>query len=94
MITCNVENEENVNAQVKEQMTEIVTSDYKKLQHLPTLNGEPIIGNVEEKDPTVPIWAKEKTKPSYNANEVNAVPQDSVISFAEIDEMFDQVFNS
>lgn len=32
---------------------------------------------VEETDPTVPEWAKQATKPSYNANEVGALPADT-----------------
>lgn len=32
-----------------------------------------------ETDPTVPAWAKEKTKPSYTAAEVGALPEDTEI---------------
>ena len=32
-----------------------------------------------ETDPTVPSWAKSPTKPSYTANEVGALPSDTVI---------------
>lgn len=31
-------------------------------------------GITEETDPTVPLWAKQPTKPSYTANEVGALP--------------------
>ena len=34
---------------------------------------------IEEKDPTVPDWAKKPTKPSYTAKEVGALPSDTVI---------------
>lgn len=33
----------------------------------------------EEEDPTVPDWAKEPTKPTYTAEEVGALPDDTVI---------------
>lgn len=33
----------------------------------------------EEEDPTVPSWAKEPTKPTYTAEEVGALPDDTVI---------------
>lgn len=36
-------------------------------------NGEPIEGEFEEVDPTVPQWAKSPSKPSYNASEVGAL---------------------
>lgn len=32
-----------------------------------------------ETDPTVPDWAKQESKPSYTANEVGALPNDTVI---------------
>lgn len=35
-------------------------------------------GILEEKDPTVPAWAKEKNKPTYNANEVGAYSKDEI----------------
>lgn len=34
---------------------------------------------VEETDPTVPEWAKAETKPTYTAEEVGALPADTVI---------------
>lgn len=34
---------------------------------------------IEETDPTVPQWAKEPTKPSYTAEEVGALPNDTKI---------------
>lgn len=33
----------------------------------------------EETDPTVPDWAKQETKPSYTAEEVGAIPNDTFI---------------
>ncbi len=35
--------------------------------------------SVEEKDPTVPAWAKQPEKPKYTAEEVGALPADTVI---------------
>ena len=37
------------------------------------------ISEYTETDPTVPTWAKEPTKPSYTADEVGALPADTVI---------------
>lgn len=37
----------------------------------------------EETDPTVPSWAKEPTKPTYTAEEVGALPVDTVIPSVE-----------
>lgn len=36
-------------------------------------------GIAEEKDPTVPAWAKQRTKPSYTADEVGALPKNTKI---------------
>ena len=33
----------------------------------------------EESDPTVPAWAKEPTKPTYTADEVGALPEDTLL---------------
>lgn len=35
--------------------------------------------SIEEKDPTVPDWAKQPTKPTYSAKEVGALPDDTEI---------------
>ena len=64
--------------------------DYEKLNNLPRLNGEVIKGNMEESDPTVPAWAKEKEKPKYTAEEVGAVSLDDDVSYEEIDKWFKQ----
>jgi hypothetical protein len=39
----------------------------------------------EEKDPTVPAWAKASTKPNYTANEVGAVPVTRTINGESLD---------
>lgn len=68
------------------------TSDYNKLKNKPTLNGETIIGDMNEIDPTVPEWAKAETKPTYTYQEVEAVGAENEIHMSEIDRMFTAVF--
>ena len=70
------------------------TTNYEKLRNLPTLDGETIIGNVREKDPTVPDWAKRPTKPSYNAQDIGAVAEADMqpLTAADLEEMW-QSFN-
>ena len=46
----------------------------------------------EEVDPTVPVWAKENTKPSYTPQEVGAVDVNNQLSLDTIDNMFAAVF--
>lgn len=46
----------------------------------------------EEKDPTVPDWAKQDSKPTYNAEDVGAVPAGNAMTYADIDEVFNMVF--
>jgi hypothetical protein len=75
-----------------ENVTEVSTNDYEKLINLPSLNGETIIGDMNEQDPTVPKWAKEPTKPDYSAEEVDAVSVNSALTFQEIDEIFNSIF--
>lgn len=64
------------------------TDDYEKLKNIPSLNGEKIIGNVSERDPTVPDWAKSPEKPRYTAEELGAVNSEDAISLEEIDAIF------
>lgn len=66
--------------------------DYEKLKNKPKLNGKEIIGEIQEEDPTVPAWAKCAGKPTYNAQEVGALSANDAISLAEINEMFNRVF--
>lgn len=47
---------------------------------------------INEADPTVPAWAKSETKPSYTAEEIQAVDVDDTFTFEELDAMFDTVF--
>ena len=69
------------------------TSDYNKLKNKPTLNGNEIIGAMEEEDPTVSGWAKEPTKPSYTAEEVGAIKNDEIkaISLDELNSLWEGV---
>ena len=54
------------------------TNEYKeKLNDLENIT-------FEETDPTVPAWAKAATKPTYTANEVGALPADTVIPTYEV----------
>lgn len=68
------------------------TTDYNQLDNKPSINGKVLMGDVAPKDigipdsddikavveETVPAWAREKSKPSYNAREVGAVTQGDV----------------
>lgn len=69
------------------------TSDYNKLKNKPTLNGNVIIGAMEEEDPTVSGWAKEPTKPNYTAEEVGAIKNDEIkaISLDELNSLWEGV---
>lgn len=66
---------------------------YRDLVDLPTLNGEPIIGDMHESDPTVPEWAKSETKPEYTAEEIGALSKNDEMSYADILEIWKQYFN-
>ena len=65
------------------------TTDYEKLRNKPKLNGNEIIGEVQEIDPTVPTWAKAETRPVYTPEDVGAMAEGSVISVStsELDEL-------
>lgn len=69
------------------------TSDYNKLKNKPKLNGNEIIGEVEEIDPTVPLWAKAETRPVYTPEDVGAMAEGSVtnISTTELDELWNSL---
>ena len=58
MIDVNIEPREAVSFDVEVSDGEsISTTDYNKLKNIPTLNGVPIMGDMYERDPTVPEWA-------------------------------------
>lgn len=69
------------------------TSDYNKLKNKPKLNGNEIIGEVEEIDPTVPTWAKAETRPVYTPGDIGAMAEGSVtsVSTTELDELWNSI---
>ena len=69
------------------------TNDYNKLKNKPKLNGNEIIGEVEEIDPTVPTWAKAETRPVYTSEDVGAMAEGSVtsVSTTELDELWNSL---
>lgn len=69
------------------------TSDYNKLKNKPKLNGNEIIGEVEEIDPTVPLWAKAEARPVYTPEDVGAMAEGSVtsVSTTELDELWNSL---
>ena len=66
--------------------------DYNDLANIPTLDGIRIKGNIRERDPTVPKWAKQPEKPTYSAEEVGAVGVDEMqaLSIEELQELWDE----
>jgi hypothetical protein len=67
-------------------------NDYEKLRNLPSINNQKLIGNYDEQDPTVPEWAKTERKPTYTADELNAMDNRNEMSFADIKEIWDRYF--
>lgn len=69
------------------------TTDYEKLRNKPKLNGNEIIGDVEEIDPTVPLWAKAETRPVYTPEDIGAMAEGSVtsVSTTELDELWNSL---
>lgn len=69
------------------------TTDYEKLRNKPKLNGNEIIGEVEEIDPTVPLWAKAETRPVYTPEDVGDMAEGSVtsVSTTELDELWNSL---
>lgn len=69
------------------------TNDYNKLKNKPKLNGNEIIGEVEEIDPTVPLWAKAETRPVYTPEDVGAMAEGSVtsVSIEELNELWNSL---
>lgn len=66
-----------------------VSRSYNDLEDKPRLNGETIVGDMVETDPTVPNWAKAPTKPEYSANEVGAIPEGALLGAADLEYMWD-----
>lgn len=92
MINFKMDISEDVDFKIKEEIYKVHEDDYEKLRNLPSLNGEKIVGNMKERDPTVPAWAKQNSKPSYTADEVGAVGDENALSLSEIDEIFNGLF--
>lgn len=69
------------------------TTDYEELRNKPKLNGNEIIGEVEEIDPTVPLWAKAETRPVYTPEDIGAMAEGSVtsVSTTELDELWNSL---
>lgn len=87
MIEFDVERRETVDMDISD-MIMVSVDDYEKLKNLPLLDGVTIKGNINERDPTVPDWAKEKSKPAYTADEVGAIGSADAMSIKEIDQIF------
>ena len=83
------EDKETISLDLDEKFVE-GTNDYNKLKNKPKLNGNEIIGEVEEIDPTVPTWAKAETRPVYTPEDVGAMAEGSVtsVSTSELDELW------
>lgn len=91
MLEFNVSRKETVDMELND-VYMVSVDDYEKLKNLPLLDGRKIIGNMQERDPTVPEWAKKQSKPTYTAKEVDAIGTSDVMSLEEIDDMFKQIF--
>ena len=92
-IDLSVEKEEDINLSISEEIVD-GTEDYRILKNKPTINGERLVDNYNEIDPTVPGWAKDSFKPKYTADEVGALDSESEVSFSDIKAVWDSVFNS
>ena len=55
-----------------------VSRSYNDLEDKPRLNGETIVGDMVETDPTVPNWAKRQAPPEYTAEDVGAIPEGTI----------------
>ena len=67
--------------------------DYNALQNKPTLNGVVLQGDVQEKDPTVPDWAKSQTRPVYSAQDVGALGKEDVeeLSLTALEQLWNTI---
>ena len=66
--------------------------DYEDLKNKPSLNDRTISGNMNEIDPTVGDWAKEPTRPVYNATDVGAVGRSELTDIPA--DVLEQMWNS
>lgn len=67
----------------------VLPQSYKDLEDKPTLDGETIDGDMKEKDPTVPSWAKAPKPPAYTAEDVGAVPESALLGSSDFEYMWD-----
>lgn len=93
MISLDVEAEEIIDLSIDEEVL-MGEEDYRLLKNKPSINGQRLIDNYNEVDPTVPGWAKESFKPTYTASEVGALDSKSEVSFYDLKAVWDSVFNS
>lgn len=82
-----VDAETEINADISDDF--YVEQDYNNLLNRPTFNGSVLEGDVTEKDPTVPAWAKAPVKPQYSAEEVGAIPVSAGLNAADLEYMWD-----
>lgn len=88
MIIMEVNSSNNVTMEISEmenktlnigEVIEIPKSlNYEDLENKPTLDDIPIVGDMHERDPTVPNWAKQITRPVYTAEDVGAIGKNDV----------------
>lgn len=66
---------------------------YNDLSDKPSLDGVTIQGEMHETDPTVGAWAKEQTRPVYNAKDVGAIAEGDVsdIGVTEISKLWEDL---
>lgn len=71
----------------------VQADDYNILKNKPTLNGVVLQGDVQEKDPTVPDWAKSQTRPVYSAQDVGALGKEDVeeISLTALEQLWNTI---
>lgn len=92
-VILSLEEEELIELTIDEQVM-TGEEDYRVLKNKPSINGQRLIGNYNEIDPTVPGWAKGSFKPKYTASEVGALGSDSEVSFSDLKAVWDSVFNT
>lgn len=63
------------------------TRNYEELDNLPYLDGRLIIGNMNERDPTIFAWAKAPQKPVYDMEEVGL----ETIPLKDLEELFEKM---
>lgn len=77
-IGMNIDSEEEIGMRAQN-VVEVITTDYQKLNNKPSINGTELFDNYDETDPTVPQWAKGEE------------PEE--MSIAEVYDVWSSVFN-